>query len=211
MENVKNELQHIIQTNGAFGGGNIVKTIQNFLRRNEKSNRKKKGSKQFKSEEEKELICFINEKSLWYDLEIEKENFLDAGAEQRVYRFDDNFVIKLNDSVFYETWLDYFNSLLVHNYYFKSTRYDFLGLKKLNEKLYAVVKQPYIQSEEIVDVNDVKRFLEFNNFSNIRNNDYINEELGIIFEDLHDGNVIVKNGVLFFIDTVFYLTEKFYI
>lgn len=62
---------------------------------------------------------------------------------------------------------------------------------------------------EAVDTNDVKRFLEYNYFKNTRNNDYINRELGIIFEDLHDENVLSKNQLLYFVDTVFYLTEDF--
>ena len=41
-------------------------------------------------------------------------------------------------------------------------------------------------------------------------NDYYSPELGIILEDLHDENVLTKNGDLFFIDTVFYLTADFY-
>jgi len=29
--------------------------------------------------------------------------------------------------------------------------------------------------------------------------------LGLIIEDLHDENVLTQNGVLYFIDTVFYI------
>ena len=49
-----------------------------------------------------------------------------------------------------------------------------------------------------------------NGFEIIRNNDYRNPELGIILEDLHDENVLTKDGVLFFIDTVFYLEDDFW-
>ena len=41
-------------------------------------------------------------------------------------------------------------------------------------------------------------------------NDYTNAWLGIILEDLHEENVFTSDGVLFFIDTVFYLTDEFY-
>lgn len=51
----------------------------------------------------------------------------------------------------------------------------------------------------------MKLFLNHNGFKNTRNNDYINPELGLISEDLHDENVLTQNGVLYFIDTVFYL------
>ena len=46
-----------------------------------------------------------------------------------------------------------------------------------------------------------------NGFENIRNNDYCNPDLGIILEDLHDENVLTRQGVLYFIDTVFYLKK----
>lgn len=56
----------------------------------------------------------------------------------------------------------------------------------------------------------VRSFLEANGFINTRNNDYINTDLGIILEDLHDENVLTKYDVLYFIDTVFYLTRNFW-
>ena len=56
----------------------------------------------------------------------------------------------------------------------------------------------------------VRSFLTANGFNNIRNNDYFNSDLGIIIEDLHDENVLTQNNILYFIDTVFYLTEKFW-
>jgi hypothetical protein len=37
--------------------------------------------------------------------------------------------------------------------------------------------------------------------------DYYNEELGLILEDLHDENVLTQNGMLYFIDTVFYIVK----
>lgn len=60
------------------------------------------------------------------------------------------------------------------------------------------------------DLNEVKNFLKQNGFENNRNNDYINQELGVILEDLHDENVLTKNDILYFIDTVFYLTNPFW-
>lgn len=44
-----------------------------------------------------------------------------------------------------------------------------------------------------------------NGFNNVKNNDYYNPILKIILEDLHDENVLTQNGILFFIDTVFYI------
>jgi hypothetical protein len=63
---------------------------------------------------------------------------------------------------------------------------------------------------ESTNLESVKSFLTQNGFINNRNNDYYNPELGIILEDLHDENVLTRNGVLYFIDTVFYLTDTFW-
>jgi len=55
------------------------------------------------------------------------------------------------------------------------------------------------------DLNIAKAFLENNGFINKKNHDYYNKELGLILEDLHDENVLTQNGMLYFIDTVFYI------
>jgi hypothetical protein len=77
--------------------------------------------------------------------------------------------------------------------------------------LYAVVQQSYVAITANTDLEQVKKFLTQNGFENTRNNDYFNPELGIILEDLHDENVLTRNGVLYFIDTVFFLTKKFWL
>jgi hypothetical protein len=59
-------------------------------------------------------------------------------------------------------------------------------------------------------LNEVRVFMESNGFINLRNNDYINPDLGIILEDLHDENVLTKDNILYFIDTVFYTTKDFW-
>jgi len=86
-----------------------------------------------------------------------------------------------------------------------------LGFQIINDELHAVVKQEFVLSNENTDLETVKEFLEYNGFRHKKNNDYFNHEIGLIFEDLHDENVLSYNGVLYFIDTVFYLTQEFYI
>jgi hypothetical protein len=76
--------------------------------------------------------------------------------------------------------------------------------------LYAVVEQRFVESDSVTILENVKKFLSTNGFINTRNNDYFHPELGIILEDLHDENVLTFQENLFFIDTVFYLTEEFY-
>lgn len=210
MKNIKNELQNIITGNGQIGDKNLIKTIQDVLRRNEESIQISSQNKLVKSEEEIFLKHIIEAEDLTYKEEISESNYISEGAEQKVYRLDDKYIIKLNDTIFYASWKDYFNSLLIHNYFFNSTKYELLGFKIINKKIFAVVKQRFVKADETVDLEQVKSFLEFNNFRNVRNNDYQNDELGLIFEDLHDENVLINNGILYFIDTIFYLTDNFY-
>ena len=77
----------------------------------------------------------------------------------------------------------------------------------MDKNLYAVVEQPFVKVTDKTDLDKVRTFLENNGFTNIRNNDYRNDYLGIILEDLHDENVLTQNGVQYFIDTVFYIIE----
>lgn len=135
--------------------------------------------------------------------------FLTRGGEARIYFAPDNrSVIKANDAVYYATWLEFFNSLVIHNLLFKKTAYTFLGFTEKDDSLLAVLKQPFITSDAPVDLENVKELLEFNGFINTRRNDYFNKDLGLILEDMHDENIIVNSNTLFFIDTVFYTISE---
>lgn len=210
MEHVKNELQYIILGNEPPGSKSKLQKAQAFLRRNAETGFYDQEQQYLKSEEAAQLIAFAQTEGLIYQPEINEAFFISAGAEQRVYRYDDYYVLKTNDSIFYKYWLDYFNSLLLHNYFFPATCYEFMGFKIINDVLHAVVKQRFVHTTEATDLEAVKQFMAYNGFQNTRNNDYIHPQLGIIFEDLHDENVLCNNGILFFIDTVFYLTKTFY-
>lgn len=168
-----------------------------------------KGTKSFKEQETKNLTQFINDNNLW-SCNLNFKDFLSSGAEQRVF-FNDQKVLKLNDSIYYESWLDYFINLLLNNFFFPDTAYELLGFyKSENNTLYALVEQNYIKSNSLTDLLKVKSFLKSNGFTNTKNNDYYNPELGIILEDLHDENVLTMDDVLYFIDTVFYIKESIF-
>ncbi|MBZ9627052.1 hypothetical protein LB450_02955 [Psychroflexus sp. CAK1W] len=136
---------------------------------------------------------------------IDEEKFISEGAEQKVYINDNQYVIKLNDAIYYASWEDYFINLLLHNYFFSDTAYQLLGFYKNENTLFAVVKQRYINSDKLTKLSEVKSFLINNGYENTKNHDYYNPELGVILEDLHDENVLTQNGILYFIDTVFYI------
>lgn len=201
----KNELQNIISGVGENAEENLIQAAANYLRAGEEAGRSVEANEFSKDEEAKKLIEWAGERSLFIK-NIDETRFIARGAEQRVYLdTDTHYVLKLNDSIFYLSWLDYFISLQIHNLFFPGTAYELIGFYVENDILHAVVKQPYIQITDSTDVELVKEFLLANGFQLKKNNDYYNSELGIILEDLHDENVLFNNGILFFIDTVFYV------
>ena len=162
-----------------------------------------------KKEQAQFLNKYIGERKLWLPKPTEKNRLLTIGGEAEVYiNIEEQQVIKVNDAVYYSTWLDFFTSVLIHNLLFGETAYQLIGFTKRDEELQAILQQPFIVSDAAVDLADVKTALEYNGFKNNRRNDYYSEELGLILEDIHDENVILNSGFLFFIDTVFYVNLK---
>ncbi len=208
--NVKHELQTIISGTSHYAATDSIQAAAHYLRESKKTGRDAQESEFSKEQEAKKLIDWINQQNLWFK-EHDESRFFARGAEQRVYlHSDERYVYKLNDSIFYQYWLDYFHSLLIHNYFFPSTAYELIGFYLEGDILHSVVKQPFIEITETTEIDLVKGFLQDNGFCVKKNNDYFNQELGIILEDLHDENVLTNNKVLFFIDTVFYLQESFF-
>ena len=67
------------------------------------------------------------------------------------------------------------------------------------------MEQPFIIADNPTDLADIKAFLTYNGFENLRRYDYYNKQLGLLLEDIHDENVLTNTNTLFFIDTVFYI------
>jgi len=201
------ELQDIISGKKQVRHGAIIQAAASYLRRSTQTGNLAKQDKHFKKQEEEALRKFITENKLWTN-DIDLSNYVSEGAEQKVYLRDDKSVSKLNDAIYYSSWFDYFCNLLLHNYFFHDTTYELTGFYNEKNTLYACVSQPFVKATEKTDLQKVKEFMFANDFENLRNNDYRNTELGIIIEDLHDENVLTVNGVLKFIDTVFYIIEN---
>jgi hypothetical protein len=206
---LKDEIRAIISGKGEVRYGTAIQAASDYLGNGPQASPKTQIPKQIREKETKKLEEFISEGNLWIE-DINFSNFVSQGAEQRVFLKDSDRVIKLNDAIYYSSWKDYFINLLLHNHFFPDTAYEQLGFTKEFDLLYAVVLQNFVSITEPTDLERVKSFLGSNGFSNNRNNDYVNSELGIILEDLHDENVLTRNGILYFIDTVFYLTNQFW-
>lgn len=204
----KQHIRDVLSGKSQIRNGEPIQTIARYLRSSQKANRISESEQQIKKQEATRLIDFAKKNNLWFS-KFDASNYVSEGAEQKVYLMNSYQVFKLNDSIYFTSWLDYLNNLLLHNFFFEDTSYELIGFTFQNNTLYSLVKQNYIQITEPTNLNVVKQFLETNGFQNIRNHDYYNPSLGIILEDLHDENVLVNNGIYYFIDTVFYLTAGF--
>ncbi len=209
-KNIKHELQHILRGESQVSHGTLIQTIADFLRKGTQTSATTQRNEPNKHQETEELIQYINAHQLW-NCNISFDLFLSEGAEQKVYIQGKKSVLKLNDTIYYATWVDYLNNLLLNNYFFPDTAYKLLGFYKSERGvLYALVEQNYIEYTKPTNLNQVKIFLQNNGFENTRNHDYYNPDLGIILEDLHDENVLTKNDMLYFIDTVFYVKPEIF-
>lgn len=204
--NIKNDLQNLFSGKSQVRFGATIQAITHYLEQSSTSSREIKNSKLVKKQEAEKLEIFIESHNLWKQVDL--ANYVSEGAEQKVYLLDSITVLKLNDAIYYSSWIDYLKNLLMHNYFFPDTAYNLIGFTRQNDTLFAIVEQSYVTLTDPTDLSIVKTFLFHNGFKNTRNNDYFNEDLGIILEDLHDENVLTRNGILYFIDTVFYLTPE---
>jgi len=167
------------------------------------------GQSRVKAEQAEFLKQHSATNNWWVNDLPDESSFLTRGGEAKVYMAPDHrSVVKLNDAIYYATWLEFFNSVVIHNLLFVDTAYSFLGFEQNGDSLSAVLRQPFIPSDAPVHLADLKELLGNNGFLNTKRNDYFNKELGLILEDMHDENIIVNSNTLFFIDTVFYTVSE---
>ena len=209
-DEIRAKLENIIRGIGIEEQGDTCTAIRNHLCssfRTSTAVKKDFESKSIVKEEQTEFLKHLaNHDKLWLQELPDRDKYLAEGGEAKVYLHSDNkSVIKVNDGIYYATWLEYFNSLVIHNLLFPDTAYTLLGFITEGTYLKVVLQQPFISSDGTAELTAIKALLSFNGFENTRRQDYYNKELGLILEDMHDENVILKHNSLFFIDTVFYL------
>jgi hypothetical protein len=160
--NLKHELQSIISGIGNHSATDFIKAAAYYIKESQKTSGNTEKSEFSKKQETKKLTEWIETNNLWFR-NHDENRFIASGAEQRVYLYsDEKFVYKLNDTIFYEFWIDYFYSLLIHNYFFPQTAYGLIGFYQEKDILFAVVKQPFIEITEPTNLYSVKEFLNQN-------------------------------------------------
>ena len=122
---MNNELQNIISGKGAIGTNSIIQTAASYLSASQKASGKVIPDEFTKEQEAAELKQFTEIHKLWYPPVLTETTKIGEGAEQKVFlQKNGTTVVKINDAIFYLFWIDYFNSLLFHNYYFPDTAYN---------------------------------------------------------------------------------------
>jgi len=112
------------------------------------------GKSVIKKEQERFVKALATKDDYWVNELPGRESYLARGGEARVYlHHDRKSVIKINDGVYYATWLEYFNSLVIHNLLFPATAYAFVGFTLIGEVLHVVLKQPFITSDALADLD----------------------------------------------------------
>lgn len=129
LNSLKNELQDILSGKNEAKYGSPIQTILSYLTGSEKTGETNQQDQYFKKEETKRLIKWIEENQFWY-ADIDIEPFVSERAEQKVFLKNEFEVLKLNDSIYYNSWRDYLQNLLLNNYFFPDTAYQLLGLSR---------------------------------------------------------------------------------
>lgn len=208
-DDIREQLQNIIRGELQEGSTNSCTTIWNLLCKSFGTGSTAKSQFESKAIIKEEQVGFLKsytqKENLWLRSLPPGSQYLTEGGESKVFlSADGKSVIKVNDAGYYATWTEYFNSLLLHNLLFYSTAYSLLGFAEVDEKLFAIIQQPFVEGEQ-ASLSHIEGFLNFNGFEKTRRQDYYNREFRLALEDMHDENVLAKSEVLFFIDTVFYI------
>jgi hypothetical protein len=207
---IKSQLQNIISGIIIEGKKDNCTAARNYLCSSFSTNTNVKENFEYQSrikeKQAEQLIKFALEHNFLFNNLPDGIAYLTKGGEAHIYLDKDKKnVIKINDAIYYTTWLDYLNSVIIHNLLFEKTSYDLLGFIIEDDILKAILRQPYIIADVKADLEIVQKLLNYNGFANTKNCDYYNKELSLILEDIHDENVLTQNNTLFFIDTVFYI------
>jgi len=209
---IRNKLQNIVNGTRFEGPADNCATVRNLLIEGFGTGSTVKSEFEsraiVKEKQANFLKAWAEGEGIWVgNLPIGSE-YLTKGGESKIYLAPDRLnVIKVNDAIYYATWDEYLNSLLLHNLLFPNTAYSLIGFTESDNGLSAVLKQPFIEGEQ-ARLDDIRELLGYNGFENTKRQDYYNGEFGLVLEDMHDENVIAKDDLLFFIDTVFYIMKK---
>ena len=101
---MKDEIQYILSGTSQVKHHHLIQTTCSYLKRSQGSSSMVKDQQHYKEEETKKLVQFIEENNLWKN-DINIDLYISQGAEQKVYLKDGLTVLKLNDAIYYASWV----------------------------------------------------------------------------------------------------------
>lgn len=202
VNNKENENKQLSPTEeqGRSTAGRIAEEATNILRGSGRTI-----SKNTPREEQINKLRIWSYDNGYYIEDYEKlGEFKDKGMESQVYYNSENdSVIKVNDLEFYDTPLEYFDSIAIHNQLFPEAPYTVKGFTTRQDtfEFAVIVEQPFIKADRGATNLEVFEELSKMGYGKIGENMYTNGRYTI--EDLHEGNILIdENNNLFFIDPV---------
>ena len=113
---------------------------------------------------------------------------------------------KRNNTVAYEDWIQFFESIRIHNFLFIDTSYSLMGFMEVERQLHAVLSQRAVNSTRGATRSEVENYMSKFDFWHVGDDHYESES--VLIQDLHDENVLVgDDGLLYFIDTCIYIKQ----
>ena len=187
-DEIRSKLQDIVRGISPQGEGDRCSTVRSILIKSFGASPTIKGEFESRSIIKEKQIEFLKiyakESGLWLESLSPQPEYLTKGGESKVYLAADGLnVIKVNDAIYYATWAEYFNSLVLHNLLFPNTTYSLLGFIENDGKLNAALSQPFIEGQQ-AKLENIKDLLSFNGFENTKRQDYYNKEFGLVLEDI---------------------------
>ena len=119
----RSKIKNITAGNVIEGGTDTCTEIRNYLCTGFPTSTTVKtnfeGKLLIKKEQAKFLETFSKKNNLWLKKLPAPETYFARGGEAMVYLDSDGrHVIKQNDAIYYATWLEFFDSLVLHNLFF---------------------------------------------------------------------------------------------
>lgn len=132
-----------------------------------------------------------------------------GGQEHKVYLASDTGrVIKANNLSPYGTYLEFFQSMQLHNWLFPTAAVSFEGFIEDEALLKPVISQPFIRARASADSNEVAAHMANMGFRPLPDvpDAYIHDLLGVEVHDLHGENAVIeRDGGVTVIDSNNYM------
>ncbi|HXB91479.1 MAG TPA: hypothetical protein VNU72_04285 [Puia sp.] len=125
-DEIRAKLQNIVRGTRLEGSDDRCSTVRDILIEGFGANTTVKGEFESRSIVKEKQVGFLKtyatSSGLWLQSLPVGTEYLTRGGESRIYLDADMLrVIKINDAVYYATWTEYFNSLVLHNLLFPNT------------------------------------------------------------------------------------------